>query len=175
MSEEEPIERWALAPEELPLLVNMTGVTRLGFALLLRYFAGEGRFPKSKGEVPGQAVAYVGRHVGVPAEEYLRYDWRGRAIKYHRAQVRAHFGFREATVEDGEALAAWLAGEVLPREQDPDAVREVFYGRCEDDLLIEGFVLWDFAPQARQIGLASSREAPAGWRQSNRASQPGGP
>ena len=80
--------------------------------------------------MPEQAVAHLGRQVGVPTEEYPRYDWRGRAIKYHRAQVRAHFGFREATVEDGDDLAAWLAGEVLPREPDDDAVREAFYERC---------------------------------------------
>lgn len=79
-TEEELIERWTLAPDELPLLANKTGATRLGFAVLLRFFAGEGRFPKSKGEVSGQVVAYLGRQVGVPAEEYVRYDWRGRAV-----------------------------------------------------------------------------------------------
>lgn len=82
--------------------------------------------------MPGQAVAYVGTQVGVPAEEYLRYDWLGRAIKYHRARVRAHFGFREATVEDGEDLAAWLSEKVLPREQDADAMREAFYDKCRE-------------------------------------------
>lgn len=87
-TEEELIERWTLAPDELPLLGNKTGATRLGFAVLLRFFAGEGRFPRDKGEVPGQAVNYLGRQAGVPAEEYHRYDWRGRAVKYHRAQVR---------------------------------------------------------------------------------------
>jgi hypothetical protein len=105
-TEEELIERWTLAPDELPLLANKRGATRLGFAVLLRFFAGEGRFPTGKGEVPGRVVAYLGRQVGVPTEEYLRYDWRGRAIKYHRAQVRAHFGFREPTAEDGKAVAA---------------------------------------------------------------------
>ncbi|MDQ3638690.1 MAG: DUF4158 domain-containing protein, partial [Actinomycetota bacterium] len=131
-TEEELIERWTLGPDELLLLANKTGATRLGFAVLLRFFAGEGRFPRSKGEVPGQVVSYVGGQVGVPAEEYIRYDWQGRTVKYHRSQVRRYFGFREATVEDGEAFASWLAGEALPREQDEDIVREAFYGRCRE-------------------------------------------
>lgn len=70
--EEELIERWTLAPDELPLLSNKTGTTRLGFPVLLRFFAGEGRFPKSKGEVSGQVVSYLAKQVGMQAEEYQR-------------------------------------------------------------------------------------------------------
>lgn len=80
-TEEELIERWTLMPDELPMLANKSGHTRLGFAVLLRFFAGEGRFPRSKGEVPGATVVHLARQVGVPAEEYLRYDWSGRSIK----------------------------------------------------------------------------------------------
>jgi hypothetical protein len=40
--------------------------------------------------------------------EWLHYEWRGRTIEYHRAQIRARLGLRQATVEDGEALAVWL-------------------------------------------------------------------
>src|SRR5262245_54014239 len=36
----------------------------------------------------------------------------GHRRRYHRAQVRAALGFREATVQDEEALAAWLAAEL---------------------------------------------------------------
>lgn len=97
--------------------------------VLLRFCAGEGRFPRSKDEVPGQAVAYFAKQAEVPTEEYWAYDWRGRTIKYHRAQAREHFGFHEATAEDGEALSSWLADEVLPREQDPDVLRDAFLAR----------------------------------------------
>lgn len=131
-TEEELIERWMLTPDELPLLANKSGATRLGFAILLRFFAGEGRFPGSKSEVPGQVVAYIGNQVGVPAEEYLQYDWQGRTIKYHRAQIREFFGFREITEQDGERIASWLFEELLPREQDPERLREAFCERCRE-------------------------------------------
>jgi integrase len=131
-TEEELIERWTLAPDELPLLKGKAGPTRLGFAVMLRFFAGEGRFPDHKAEVPGQAVSYLGRQVGVPAEEYLRYDWGGRSIKYHRAEVRRHFGFREPTEEDARALARWLLEEVLPRERDREKLRARIRMRCRE-------------------------------------------
>ena len=119
-TDEELIEHWTLAPDEVSLLSNKSGPTRLGFAVLLRFFAGEGRFPTGKAEVAGQVVSYLARQVGVPAEEYLRYDWRGRSINYHRAEVRAHFGFREATEEDADALGRWLLEEILPPQSLKD-------------------------------------------------------
>ncbi len=84
--EEELIERWTLTPDELPLLANKPGATRLGFAVLLRFFAGEGRFPRSKGEVPGQVIACIGNQVGVPVDEYLSYDWQGRGTDSSRTK-----------------------------------------------------------------------------------------
>lgn len=131
-TEEELIERWTLTPDELPLLANKSGSTRLGFAAMLRFFAGEGRFPASRNEVPGQVVAYIGNQVRVPADEYPSYDWQGRTIKYHRAQIREFFGFREITEQDGEQIASWLVKEVLPGEPEQERLEEVFYRRCWD-------------------------------------------
>ena len=93
---------WTLLPSEAALLANKTGPTRLGFAVLLKFFQYAARFPLSMQEVPTTAVAYIAGQVGVPAEEFSRYDWEGRAVKYHRAQIRAFLGFREQTVQDAE-------------------------------------------------------------------------
>ena len=106
---EELVEHWTLAPAELALLANKAGATRLGFALLLKAFLLEGRFPRQKHELPGVVITHVAKQVDVPAELYPRYDWSGRTIEYHRAQIRAFLGFREATVQDGHELVVWLA------------------------------------------------------------------
>ena len=121
---DELAEHWTLLPGEKPLLANKTGPTRLGFAVLLKFFQHEGRFPRHRQEVPGVAVEYLARQIDVAPGEWARYDWDGRTIKYHRAQIRALLGFREATVEDGEALAAWLAEHVLPHDQHPDHLHD---------------------------------------------------
>jgi hypothetical protein len=45
--------RRTLAHDELPLIAKKSGPTRLGFAALLRFFAGEGRFQSSKADYFG--------------------------------------------------------------------------------------------------------------------------
>jgi hypothetical protein len=123
---------WTLLPSEAALLANKTGPTRLGFAVLLKFFQHAARFPLSIQEVPAAAVAYIAGQVGVPAEELLRYDWEGRAVKYHRAQIRAFLGYREPTVQDAEELAAWLSEHVLPQGHPDEHVNAAAYQRLRD-------------------------------------------
>jgi hypothetical protein len=49
---DELAEHWTLSPYEVDLLANKSGATRLGFALLLKYFQYEGQFPPHKGDIP---------------------------------------------------------------------------------------------------------------------------
>jgi len=126
---EELEESWTLGPDELAMLAGKRGATRLGFAIVLRFFARKGRFPEPAEELDGEAVAYVARQAGVPAEEYAGYDPRGRTAQHHRAQIRRAFGFRPATVEDNGALADWLLEEAAPREYDPERLKEAAYAR----------------------------------------------
>ena len=127
---EELAEHWTLNPDELGLLANKAGHTRLGFAVLLKFFQCEARFPESRQEVAGGVVAHIARQVGVETQEYVRYDWDSRSIKYHRAQIREHLGFREATARDGEDLALWLSEQVLPGDQQPKHLLAAAYARC---------------------------------------------
>jgi hypothetical protein len=133
--EDELAEQWTLAPDELALLDNKAGPTRLGFAVLLKMFERDGRFPRSRQEVAGAVVVHLAKQVGVPADQYLGYDWSGRAIKYHRAQIRAFLGFREATVHDGEALVRWLLEQQAPHEQRLDQLREAAFRWCRGNHL----------------------------------------
>src|SRR6266540_1722571 len=93
---EELIACWTLDEADWRLLSNKTGATRFGFALLLKFFEQEGRFPAHAGELPRVAVDYVAGLVEVPAGELGRYGWSGRTIVYHRAQIRSELGFRDA-------------------------------------------------------------------------------
>ncbi|GMU26342.1 MAG: hypothetical protein AMXMBFR16_12470 [Candidatus Uhrbacteria bacterium] len=127
---QELIEQWTLMPDELALVGNKSGSTRLGFAVLLKFFQHEGRFPQGKHEIAGAVVAYIAKQVGVAPEDYLQYEWQGRTIEYHRAQIRAALGFREASVQDAEEAAQWLSQAILPsehrRERLVDAVIQRF-------------------------------------------------
>jgi len=69
LDEDELIGTWTLVGDELEQLSGRRGASKLGFALLLRFYAVHGRFPAGRGEIPDQAVAHVARLVDVPAAE----------------------------------------------------------------------------------------------------------
>jgi len=124
---EELIEHWMLSAWDLAQLGNKTGATRLGFAVLLKFFQRAGRFPAFKNEVPGVVITFVATQVSVPPEAYLQYDWQGRSIEYHRAEIRKLLDFRESTVADAEQMRQWLIAEVLPQEHQDERLREEAY------------------------------------------------
>jgi hypothetical protein len=43
--------------------------------------------------------------VKVAPEQFEQYQWRGRTIEYHRAQIRKLHGFRKTTVDDPTGIA----------------------------------------------------------------------
>ncbi|WP_433258936.1 DUF4158 domain-containing protein [Streptosporangium sp. CA-135522] len=88
------------------------------FALLLKFYEIEGRFPAYPEEVPPAAVNYVASLVKVDSVLFAKYSWRDRAIKYHRSQIRQAFGTRPASEKDEGRWARWLAAEVCPVETD---------------------------------------------------------
>ena len=132
---EELIASWTLIDRDRELLGNKSGATRLGFALLLRFFDLKAKFPADPGELPPAAVEYVAEQVKVPAAALLEYPWSGRTIKYHRAQIRAAFGYRAATRVDEQRLAEWLAEEVCSIEPRVERQRDALLSRCRQERL----------------------------------------
>ncbi len=127
---DELAEYWTLTSRDVELIANKTGATRLGFALLLRFFQYEGRFPPHRGDVPTAAIVYVAQQLALPPELYAQYAWTGRTLAYHRLQIRQALGFRESTDQDIEDLTAWLRAEVLPHDHRPEHAQEAVSARC---------------------------------------------
>ena len=96
------------------------GVTRLGFAVMLKFYEIEGRFPAYPQEVPPAAVSYLGSLVKVDPALFAKYSWTGRSIKYHRSQIRKLYGARPPTEDDEDRWAHWLAAEWCPAETNRD-------------------------------------------------------
>lgn len=110
---EELVEHWTLLPDELGQLTQKNDQNTLGFAILLKFFQLEARFPENSSEIPADVINYVAKLLDIKSEKYRDYDWQGRSIKYHRAQIREFFGFREVQVSDAEELADWLTEQAL--------------------------------------------------------------
>jgi len=121
---DELVEFWTLLDEDRALLAGKRGAGALGCALLLKYYSRHGRFPRGPADLPEMVVGFVSRQVGVEPAVLASYEWSGRTIEYHRAEVREHLGFRLATVADQDRLTSWLAASVAHAERRPDRVRE---------------------------------------------------
>ena len=56
-----------LVDADLSMLENKAEATRLGFALTLKFFEHEARFPDSAEALSAEVVSYVAKHVGIDA------------------------------------------------------------------------------------------------------------
>ncbi|NPD69682.1 DUF4158 domain-containing protein (plasmid) [Lichenicola cladoniae] len=126
---------WDLVPADRLLVEAKRWTNWLRFAVMLLFFRARGRFPRVAAELDGAAVAELARTLGVPEPsiaEPLLPDAADRTAERQRAEIRALFGFREASAADAEALGCatrLLPGlatpSSLPRTPRPGAVRSV--------------------------------------------------
>ena len=128
--EQELGESWSLSHDEFELLQNRTDRGRIGFAVLLKFFQIEGRFPSDRREVPTTALDYFGKQLGVSRKTFAQYDLSGRSSERDRSQIRCMLGFRPATVEDTQHLVRWLVLSILPLEHKREHVSESALDWC---------------------------------------------
>ena len=127
---EELREHWTLSGEEKLLVQDKRHPLRLGHVVLLKFFQFQGRFPKSAWEVPCRIINHIAAaQLEIDPKSWIYYDWTGRTIKYHRAEIRKLLGFREATVADSEALADWLCEHCLPDTRRMERIEDATYER----------------------------------------------
>lgn len=122
---DELIEHWTLLPEEIKLLGNKTGATRLGFAIILKYFQLFVHFPVQKPDVPHIIISHIASQVNASPQDYQKYDWQSRMAMYHRSQIREFLGFRKAKVSDARAVVEWLIEKVLVTEASLEHLHEI--------------------------------------------------
>ena len=121
-------QHWTLSTDECELLGNKTGSTRLGFAVLLKSFQVEGRFPETREEVADTVVRHLAVQTGVPPGIYLEdTDWTERTERYQRAQIREHCGFRVFHAEDEPTFVEWLSERVTSPNPDSEELRITAY------------------------------------------------
>lgn len=101
-------------------------------AALLKCFQYEGRFPLHKNEVTREILAYLARQLKLDPELYLLYDWRGRSVISHRAQIRDYLHFREASDGDVEEMRDWLNTQALHHDQEEEHLKQRIYTRFRE-------------------------------------------
>ncbi|GLB61944.1 hypothetical protein NCCP133_40730 [Cytobacillus sp. NCCP-133] len=115
-NEEELLEHFMLLPNERHLVLSKkSNANRLGFAVLLKYFQQEARFPNKKQDVPEDIVQHLANQIDASIEDFFEhYGWGGKERSYtdHRKAIRNLFGFRELTAKDNDLLVKWLEEQV---------------------------------------------------------------
>jgi hypothetical protein len=129
---DELIDQFTFLPNELTTIGNKTGSTRLGFAVIFKYFQYEARFPQGKSEIPKTIVEYIAKQVQVAAGMFDNYDMTSRTFLNHKAQVRDYFGFGEPVAEDTNTVAEWLCNNILYGNLDLDYLKAEAYKRFRE-------------------------------------------
>ncbi|OLR24138.1 DUF4158 domain-containing protein [Bacillus cereus] len=115
-TEEELLENYMLLPNERHLVLSKkTNANRLGFAVLLKYFQKEARFPSEKQDISKDIVQHLAHQIdALPEDFFEHYRWGGKERSYtdHRKIIRDFFGFREITSKDNLQLIQWLKEQV---------------------------------------------------------------
>ena len=68
---DELARHWSLSPDEHDL-IGESGATRLNFAILLKAFQLDGRFPEQRSDIAESVIAFLSRQLGVPADRLFR-------------------------------------------------------------------------------------------------------
>ena len=132
---EELVRHFTIQADERDFLGHNAPHNQLGKAVLLKFFQYEARFPRTKNEIPQAVVTFIAHQLYVSPSALTDYQWDGRRIKEHRQAIRSWFGFRQASVDDQQAIQDWLLGEVLPDEHRPQHLKQAVYRRLRDQQL----------------------------------------
>ena len=123
---------WTVTPADELLIAAKSRANRLSFALLLLFFRAHGRCPRTQDEIEPAIVADVARQLDIGLTSAQTLAGSGRTVERHRADIRTLFGFREASVADGEALTAWLRDHAVAETRDPALLASALEQRCRD-------------------------------------------
>jgi len=109
---------WTLSAAEHAAVAAKSISNRLSFALLLKYFGISGCFPKSLGDLNRGVIVTLAKQIDSEVtirNEAFELD---RTVKRYRAEIRAFFGFRGATVRDAQELTDWLRDNAVVEGRD---------------------------------------------------------
>jgi TnpA family transposase len=104
-----------LSDDELILAkTKNTDKNKLGFAVLLKYFQLESRYPKHFKFVDPLMLNTIANQLNILPSMINRFDWEGRSTERFRQEIREFLGCRKVTINDIHDFKAWLFKNVFP-------------------------------------------------------------
>lgn len=103
-----------LSDEELTLAKSKNSdMNKLGFAILLKYFKLENRYPKHIKYIDPLMLNTIANQLNISVVIINTFDWEGRSTKRFRQEIRQLLGYRKATLTDISDLKIWLTENVF--------------------------------------------------------------
>lgn len=126
------VEHFTLLPPERAVIATLRGDhTRLGFAVLLKSFQHDGRFPTAPHDVPTTVIDFLANQLHLAPLAFADYDWWGRAIDGHRSLIRETLQIRAWINADAPPLIAHLTAALLhTHSRDPNRLRSSAHAYC---------------------------------------------
>ncbi len=124
---EELVEHFTLLPDDRSIVAPKEGSNQLGFAVWLKFFQYEARFPRSRQEIPKSVVSYIAKQLSLSPRLFRDYGGPKRTTSRHRVEIREYFGFRESTLKDARVIKDWLCERVLINERNEAHLEEALY------------------------------------------------
>jgi TnpA family transposase len=122
---------WHLTPADHAPIAAKGRANRLRFAVMLLFFRDRGRFPRAADEIGTATIVALANTLGVPVPlGPFAFDIADRTLERQRAEIRALFGFREATIADAAALRIWLCDHAVASSRDHDRLATELEARC---------------------------------------------
>jgi hypothetical protein len=94
-----------------------------------------GRFPKTRLELPPDAVEHVAKQAGVAASELGFYDFTDRTAQRHRTELRKLTGWHECSKTDTLKLVSHLVDAIWHDERRDEQVRAELFRQMRHDLI----------------------------------------
>jgi TnpA family transposase len=108
-SKEEVLEHFSLSVSERQWLDESgEGHNLLGLAIQLKCFQYQGAFVDTSTDISPLIVEDIARQLGLRAELWGLYEWKGRTARRHRAAIRDRLGYHRSSRRQTEALRGWL-------------------------------------------------------------------
>jgi hypothetical protein len=124
---DELIDHFTLIEPEKQLVESKYSNTQLGFAVLMKCFQHEARFPAKPSDVPKAVINFISKQLKIPSDMFVQYSWSSRTIKNHRNEIRKLYGFREGTLQDEKDITHRLQEKVWDYAGEFEPLKETVY------------------------------------------------
>ncbi|WP_367364121.1 Tn3 family transposase [Candidatus Tisiphia endosymbiont of Nedyus quadrimaculatus] len=122
---------FTLDSEEIALAQGKnTQENKLAFAVMLKFFQLEKRYPREIDVIPQPMFNSLAIQLDCLDVSLDNYNWDSRSSKRFRQAIRLLLGYRKASVNDSKKLIAWLIEDILPQVPTLPQITEQAYQFC---------------------------------------------